>query len=257
MNNTLEQRELGTTGISVSTLGLGTVKFGRNQGVKYPKSFSLPDDKTLLRLLAAAADFGINLLDTAPAYGQSETRLGSLIKKTRNNWIVVTKVGEEFEQGVSSYDFSKQHTRYSVERSLKRLQTDYLDCVLVHSDGNDKDIISRGEVLPTLLELKACGLIRSIGFSGKDAAETAMAIPEVDVIMATLNPTDKSQLPLIDQCRLANKGVLIKKALASGHAPDTFSALAYVLGTQGVTSAIVGTINQAHLKNNVSALTND
>lgn len=67
-------RSLGQTGIEVSCLGLGTVKFGRNQEVKYPNNFSLPEDKQISALLDQAKGFGINLLDTAPAYGSSEQR---------------------------------------------------------------------------------------------------------------------------------------------------------------------------------------
>ena len=76
MNDTLPSRILGSTGLEVSTLGLGTVKFGRNSGVKYPNQFDLPDDEQIRQLLAQASDHGMNLLDTAPAYGSSEERLG-------------------------------------------------------------------------------------------------------------------------------------------------------------------------------------
>ena len=68
----MELRPLGATGLQVSPLGLGTVKFGRNQGVKYPQAFNLPSDREALALLELAWDLGINLLDTAPAYGESE-----------------------------------------------------------------------------------------------------------------------------------------------------------------------------------------
>ena len=102
----LRKCRLGQTSLDVSILGLGTVKFGRNQGVKYPNSFSLPSDKELSHLLSLAADVGINLLDTAPAYGMSEERLGHLLQGQRHQWIISTKVGEEFIQGQSYFDFS-------------------------------------------------------------------------------------------------------------------------------------------------------
>ena len=75
----LQQRPLGNTGMTVSVLGLGTVKLGRNQAVKYPEPFELPDDAQARRLIDRARDLGINLLDTAPAYGTSEERLGRLL----------------------------------------------------------------------------------------------------------------------------------------------------------------------------------
>ncbi len=84
-------RPLGNTGLTVSALGLGTVKIGRDKGVKYPNSFTIPDDRAVTELLAQAQDLGINLIDTAPAYGHSEQRLGQLMSQ-RQDWVIVTKV---------------------------------------------------------------------------------------------------------------------------------------------------------------------
>ena len=71
----MELRALGTTGIEISPIALGTVKIGRNVGVKYPSGFELPNDAEVRELLALAWDLGVNLIDTAPAYGSSEQRL--------------------------------------------------------------------------------------------------------------------------------------------------------------------------------------
>ncbi len=79
--------------------------------------------------------------------------------------MIVSKVGEEFEAGQSRHDFSAGHTRLSVERSLQRLETDFIDLVLVHSDGNDLTILERTDVYQTLAELKREGKIRA--FAGK------------------------------------------------------------------------------------------
>ena len=75
----MELRPLGSTGIKVSPLGLGTVKLGRDQQVKYPSSFRIPDDDAVRDLFALTRELGINLVDTAPAYGNSEQRLGKLL----------------------------------------------------------------------------------------------------------------------------------------------------------------------------------
>ena len=125
-------RPLGSTGLMVSPLGLGTVKLGRDQGVKYPNGFTIPDDDDARRLLKMARELGINLIDTAPAYGRSEERLGPLLRGQRDQWVIVSKVGEEFDNGQSRHDFSAEHTRRSVERSLQRLETEVIDLVLVH-----------------------------------------------------------------------------------------------------------------------------
>ena len=120
MNATLHDlhRPLGSTGLRISPLGLGTVKLGRDQGVKYPNGFSIPDDAQARQLLTLARELGINLIDTAPAYGTSEQRLGPLLRGQRDQWVIVSKVGEEFENGQSRFDFSPAHTRLSVERDL-------------------------------------------------------------------------------------------------------------------------------------------
>src|SRR6516225_4981960 len=118
----------------VSRLGLGTVKFGRNEKVNYPGGggFALPSDAEIETLLELALECGINLIDTAPAYGTAEERLGKALRARRQAFFLVTKTGEEFSAGQSEYRFTAAHTRMSVERSLRRLDTDFLDCVLVH-----------------------------------------------------------------------------------------------------------------------------
>lgn len=261
LHDNLQKRQLGDTGIEVSCLGLGTVKVGRNQGVKYPASFDLPSDAEVSRLLDTAYASGINLLDTAPAYGASEERLGKLLHD-RKKWIICSKTGEEYVDGRSTFDFSAQHTRFSVERSLKRLNTDYLDLVLIHSDGNDEHIIRQTDCFETLARLKEKGLIRALGFSGKTVAGGLLALQHADVVMVTCNPQETAETKVISQALLLNKGVLIKKALSSGHAAGEHNsqhhdsvteAMRYIFSQQGVSAIIVGTINPAHLLGNVSA----
>ncbi len=251
----LKLNPVGATGIAISEIGLGTVKFGRNTGVKYPAGFSIPGDHTLAELLDQARSLGINYLDTAPAYGTSERRLGKLIEKHDDYWVVSTKVGEYFENNVSRYDFSKAATELSLASSLKSLGREQLDIVFVHSDGNDKQVIEQTDVLETLQAYKNKGLIKAIGFSGKDASEAAFALAVCDVFMITLNQDDTSQAELIARCQEQNKAVVIKKALASGHSVDPATALRFVNHYPGVTSTIVGTINPEHLLANVRAIT--
>ncbi|ALO45017.1 aldo/keto reductase [Pseudohongiella spirulinae] len=253
----LAKRPLGDSGILVSCLGLGTVKIGRNQSVKYPSHFMLPDDSQVRELLACAKGSGINLLDTAPAYGSSETRLGELMEN-RHDWIICTKTGEEFDKGLSYFDFSARHTRFSVERSLQRLRTDYLDIVLIHSDGNDLTIIEQTDCFETLARLKSEGKIRAYGLSGKTLAGGLRALEVADVVMVTYNPQEKSERAVITQAHASNKGVLIKKALASGHMPESLDRpdpIHFSLSEPGVSSVVIGTINTTHLEDNVRRAT--
>ena len=250
-------RPLGSTGLSVSPLGLGTVKLGRDQGVKYPNGFRIPDDAQARQLLDLARDMGINLIDTAPAYGVSETRLGPLLHGQRDHWVVVSKVGEEFIDGQSQFDFSPAHTRFSVERSLKRLQTDRIELVLVHSDGRDLEILRHSGVYETLAELKREGKILGYGLSGKTVEGGLLALEQGDCAMVTYNLNERAEQPVLDYAQAHAKGILVKKALASGHACLTPGAdpvrLSFELlfSHPGVGAAIVGTINPQHLSDNV------
>lgn len=250
----MEYRLLGSTGMRVSLLGLGTVKLGRNTGVKYPRPFHLPDDRAVTTLLACARDLGINLIDTAPAYGSSEARLGALLPGPRQDWILCTKVGEEFVDGTSRFDFSPEHTRTSVQRSLARLGTDYLDVVLIHSDGNDLEILERHGTLDVLAELRESGLVRAVGMSHKTLAGGRRALAlGADVIMATVNTAQREELPLVEEAAALGRGVLVKKALASGHAGS--ESLRFAAAVPGVSSLVVGTIDPDHLRSNVQHLT--
>jgi aryl-alcohol dehydrogenase-like predicted oxidoreductase len=248
----LEHRELGQSGISVSCIGLGTVKFGRNQEVKYPSNFALPSDEEIVSLIDQAKSLGINLLDTAPAYGSSEQRLGRLLSD-RKDWVICTKVGEEFVTGKSFYDYSANHIRKSIERSLLNLNTDYLDLVLIHSDGNDVAIIESTDCLEALSKLKERGLIRAIGMSTKSIEGGQKAVDLTDAVMVTYNPTCSKDEIVIDHALTNRKGVLIKKALNSGHDCEggVEKSFEFSLNHPGVTSIIFGTISSAHLEANV------
>ncbi len=253
MVNPLNQNPLGRTGLNVAALSLGTVKLGRSAGVKYPDPVVIPDDDEARILLARARDLGINLLDTAPAYGNSETRLGELLGPDRRNWLICTKVGEEFDGQTSTYDFTPEHVGQSVERSMGRLNTDYLDIVLIHSNGEDEEILKSYGTLEALQALKKKGYLRAVGISHKSAHGADLAVAAgADVIMATLNRSDTSEADAIEKAAQAGCGVLIKKALGSGY--GTPADLPWVLGHPGVHSIVVGTTNVNHLEENVSSI---
>jgi aryl-alcohol dehydrogenase-like predicted oxidoreductase len=249
----MEKRQLGDTGIAVSPLGLGTVKFGRNQGVKYPQGFELPDEAFLADLLALAKDLGINMLDTAPAYGLSEERLGRLLKGQREDWVVVGKAGEEFQGGESSYNFAPQHLEQSLYRSLQRLQTDYIDVFMLHSDGNDVENLS-DDVITTLLRFKERGLVRAVGASTKTAEGGLRTLEHLDVVMAMYTADYTNEKSVLDYAAAHDKGVLLKKVLSSGHNTNIEDAFKFPFGHNGTTAAIVGTINPENLKANVAAI---
>jgi aryl-alcohol dehydrogenase-like predicted oxidoreductase len=251
----LPRRPLGSTGLNVSLLGLGTVKFGRNQKIKYP-SFELPTDEAICTLLDEALALGINLLDTAPAYGLSEERLGKLLGHRREQFVLVTKTGEEFANGESSYIFTAEHTRLSVERSLRRLRIDRVECVLVHCHRDDLAVLRDSPVFETLAVLKQRGDIGSFGASTYTVEGGTFAVEHSDVVMVSHSADYREEEAVIQRAVELGKGVLIKKGLGSGTAAaarpleDSMNA---VLSTPGVSSLIVGTINRDHLRANARA----
>jgi aryl-alcohol dehydrogenase-like predicted oxidoreductase len=247
----MEMRRLGNDGPMVSVLGLGTVKIGRNTGLRYAAGFSLPTDAQVRELLETAREVGINLIDTAPAYGSSEERLGAIIGAVPggwDGWVVCTKVGEEFDGDRSRHDFSPGAVRASVERSLRRLRVERVDVVLIHSDGRDVEIVERSGAVEELERLRAAGLVGRIGMSTKTVEGALAAVERMDVVMVTLNEKETADLPAIARARELGKGVVVKKALGQG---SSVGSLGFAVRTAGVSSVVVGTVDAGHLRENV------
>ena len=252
----MDLRALGDTGLKVSPYGLGTVKFGRNQQVKYPSGFELPTDQEIIELLALARSLGVTVMDTAPAYGVAQQRLGPLLKGQRKEWTIVSKVGESFD-GESHFDFSSKGIQATVEQSLKTLNTDYLDAVLIHSDGNDMQIIEQTDAIEAMSRLKERGLIRATGMSTKTVEGGCRCVELLDIVMATFNSDYQDELPVIQLAERENKGVLIKKGLMSGHVTGQAGveqSFKDIFAHDGVSSVVVGTINPNHLRSNIESL---
>jgi aryl-alcohol dehydrogenase-like predicted oxidoreductase len=255
----LPQRPLGATGLHVSVLGLGTVKWGRNQQVKYP-AFELPDDATLHRLLDVAVEGGINFLDTAPAYGLSEERIGKILSQRPpddSGFLIATKTGEIFSDGQSRHDFSAAATSASVERSLRLLGRERLDVVMVHCSADDLHVLDHTPVLETLERLKERGVIRATGVSTMTVAGGLRAAELADVVMVPFSAGYRDHLPVIEKAHTGNKGVLVKRGLYSGPSAANRMPLRDhlqpVLGCPGVGALVAGTINPLHLRENIAA----
>lgn len=249
----MDQRRLGASGPLVSVIGYGAFKIGRNSQTKYGVDYELPDDAAVSRLLNGMLNLGINYFDTAPAYGLSEERIGQAIGHRRSEYILSTKVGEEFENGQSRYDFSRSAIERSVQRSLRRLRTDVLDLLFIHSPADDLKVLQQTDVVPTLLHLRETGLVRQIGHSAKTIAGAHNAMEWADVLMVEYHLSDRSTEPVITDAAAAGVGIVIKKALASGKLPVR-DALQFVATNPGVTSLAVGTLNLDHMRDNLVAI---
>lgn len=249
----MDHRPLGRTGHDVSVLGFGAFKIGRAEGIKYPTAYDLPSEEDAARVLEGVLDLGVTFVDTAPAYGISEERIGRVLAARRDEFLLSTKVGETFENGVSTYSFTPASIRRSLAASLRRLRTDAVDLLLIHSDGNDEAALASGDAVATLLALRDAGLAASVGFSGKTVEGARTALGWADVIMVTYHASDTSHDAVMHEAASAGVGVLVKKALASGHLPPA-EALPFAAAHPAVSSVVVGGLNLGHLAENARLL---
>jgi aryl-alcohol dehydrogenase-like predicted oxidoreductase len=231
-------------------VGFGAVKIGRNTAVKYPSGYDLPSEPQVAQLLNGVLDLGINLIDTAPAYGSSEERIGRAVGHRRTEFVLCTKAGEQFDQGHSRFDFSGSAIRRSLEESLRRLRTDRADVLLLHSDGRDLEILEHTDAVETLLALRSAGLARQVGLSGKTVAGARAALAWADVLMVPYNLEDPSHAAVIEEAHRAGVGVLVKKGLGAGRLVAA-EALPFALAPAGVSSVVVGSLSLAHLRENL------
>jgi aryl-alcohol dehydrogenase-like predicted oxidoreductase len=246
----MKRRPLGRTGFHVSPIAYGTFKIGRNQKIKYAQPYDLPDEREVERLLNAVLDLGVNHIDTAPAYGLSEERVGRHLASRRREFVLSTKVGEVFENGESRYVFEADAVRASVAQSLRRLQTDVLDVVLIHAPADDVRVLTETPVVETLQSLKAAGDIRAIGLSGKTVEAARQALDWADVLMVEYHPQDVSHAAVMAEADARAIGIMVKKGLAAGYLSPA-EAIPFVLQTPGVCDVVVGGLSLEHMAENV------
>jgi aryl-alcohol dehydrogenase-like predicted oxidoreductase len=153
----MQFRQLGHSGLEVSLVGLGTNNFGRRC-----------DEAQSARILDQAVASGINFIDTANIYsaGESETHIGQWLKGKRDQVLIATKFGMKMGDGPMQMGASRQHIMASIEASLTRLQTDYIDLYQLHRADRRIPI---EETLRALDDLVQSGKIRYIGASNFDA----------------------------------------------------------------------------------------
>ena len=173
----MEYRTLGNTGLEVSVLGYGASPLGTE--------FEEIDVREGDRAVHMAIDHGVNFFDTSPYYGRtlSEERLGRALGAKRKDIVLATKCGR---YDVDAFDFSAERVRTSIDESLRRLRTDYVDIYQMH----DIEFVDReqvlGEALPVARELQKAGKCRFVGITGlplgilRDVAERA----PVDTILS-------------------------------------------------------------------------
>jgi aryl-alcohol dehydrogenase-like predicted oxidoreductase len=200
-------RRLGRTDLLVSSIGLGAGPLG---------DLSL-GDAAATRVIHAALDAGVNVIDTAPSYGCSEDRVGRALEGRRERVVLVTKGG----YGVPGVpDWTADVIERGVEQALGRLRTDHVDVFLLHSC--DRELLARGDLVEALGRVKSAGKTRAIGYSGDGPALAwAAASGAFDVLECSVNLVDQESLSVL--AHHGGGGVLAKRAMANAAwraAPD-------------------------------------
>jgi aryl-alcohol dehydrogenase (NADP+) len=159
----VQYRTLGRTGIQVSPYALGTLMFATTMG---------NDPADSARIIHKALDAGINVVDTADAYGDSEEVVGKALEGRRDDVVLATKFGRPIGQDPNRQGASRRWIVAAVEGSLRRLRTDHIDLYQLHRPDPDTDI---EETLAALTDLIRSGKVRAIGASQTPAADIVEA----------------------------------------------------------------------------------
>src|ERR1041385_7917715 len=152
----MEKRRLGKTDMDVTVLGYGGAEVG----------FQRAEQETVTRLLNRALDAGLNVIDTAECYGASEELIGNAVAHRRSEYYLLTKCGHA--SGIDLPDWDPRLLEQSIDRSLKRLQTDSVDVLQLHTCSEEK--LRQGEVIEVLKKAQAAGKTRYLGYSGDHQA---------------------------------------------------------------------------------------
>jgi aryl-alcohol dehydrogenase-like predicted oxidoreductase len=206
----MKLRPLGNTGMSVSEIGLGAWQLAN-------PDWGVNDRSEALRIIQKSLEAGCNFFDTAPAYGggRSEELLGEGLKSVRKDVILCTKFGHTAE-GVA--DFSTNAIRRSIEASLRRLQTDYLDIILMHNPPRemmDGRVASQYEEFE---KLKTEGKIRDYGVSLDWREEVEMVVDTTNskALEVFFNALYQEPLPAFQKAYEKGVGIIVKVPLDSG-----------------------------------------
>jgi aryl-alcohol dehydrogenase-like predicted oxidoreductase len=294
----IQKHAFGTTGMQVGIVGFGAAEIG----------FVRPSDQAVDALLGAALDVGINVIDTAAMYGDSEEKIGKALQGRRNQVLLFTKCGLCLPPRLSltgfflrshrklrrsmgladkyeSLDWHPRALEWNIEQSLRRLKTDCIDLIQLHSCS--EETLRQGEVIEVLHRARKAGKARHIGYSSDgNAAVYAIQCAHFEAVQISINIADQKPLDLAVPLAIEHGiGVIAKRPIANGlwrsiHRPDFLhhraywdrlqtlqydflqgerafeTALRFTLSVPGVHTAIVGTTNPAHILQNAKYAAN-
>jgi aryl-alcohol dehydrogenase-like predicted oxidoreductase len=278
----IEKRTLGRTGLEVTVLGYGAMEL---RGEPRGRAISEADAG---KLLNAVLDSGINFIDTSIDYGIAEERIGRHIAHRRSEYVLASKCGclvgwEPTADKGGPHEYTKANIVAGVEQSLRRMKTDHLDIVQVHMSPS-KAVLEEHDVVGTLKELQAQGKVRYIGMSGiLPHIRDHIGMGVFDVFQIPYSAIQREHEDIITQAAQAGAGIIIRggagrgapsgdargKERAGGEMADIWGkaglddlmgsepamdcALRFTHTHPHMTTNIVGTLNPAHLANNIAA----
>lgn len=209
----MKYRKLGKTGLEVSEIGFGCWAIGGS-------GYGPTRDSDSMEALETAWAHGVNFYDTADTYGHghSEELLGKFLRdKDRRKVYIASKAGWDFYHEPSRKVFTPEHLRFACDRSLERLDVDYIDLYQLHNP--DADQIRAGEAVGELAKLKEQGKIRFIGISvhREEEALAALSDPRIDALQLIFNMIDQRMaVRVFEKCREAGVAIIAREPLACG-----------------------------------------
>lgn len=217
----MQYRDLGKTGIRVSTIGFGAWAIGgASEASGTPLGWGRTSDDESLAAIRRARDLGVNFFDTSDSYGfgRSESLLGIVLSRQRRDVVIATKVGvARTSAGTLKKDFSREHILHAVDGSLKRLRTDYIDLYQLHNPAMED--LRREEIQETMDRLQELGKIRYWGVSIFNPEEGMEIINRnwgyaLQVLYNILNQAPATELFPLAKAR--GYGIIARVPLASG-----------------------------------------
>jgi aryl-alcohol dehydrogenase-like predicted oxidoreductase len=269
----MEKRTFGKTGLQVTALGFGGAEIGYEGATQ----------ETVKKLLNSALDAGLNVIDTAECYRNSEEMIGKAVSHRRGDFHLFTKCGHA--EGYANADWSAPALLRSIERSLRLLRTDRVELVQLHSCT--EELLRKGEVIEALQKARNAGMTRFVGYSGDgSAARYAIECGAFDVLQTSVSIADQEAIELtLPLAAEHNLGVIAKRPIANAawktgakpvsgyhHAywdrlqvldypflkgdlnAAVATALQFTLSVPGVHTAIVGTTNPTRWKQNADLI---
>ena len=266
----MEKRMLGKTGMNVTVLGYGSAEIGY-RGVP---------EETVERLINGALDAGLNVIDTAECYVDSEEKIGKVVSQRRSEYFLFTKCGHDKDGD----HWNPQKMAEQVDRSLKRLRTDRVDLLQLHSCSEEQ--LRQGDVIDVVKQARDAGKTRFIGYSGDSkAALYAVQSGIFDTLQISVSIADQEALDLVlPAAKAKGMGVIAKRPIANAvwketskpaeyyqpywerlhqlnydflqtnSGQDIATALRFTLSAEGVHTAIVGTTKPDRWKQNAELL---